>query len=81
VDTTFSPKHRSENYASNGVLMPIHVMLYVGRLSPEKEVHDLESYAAMQNIQQHKTKLVLWRWPRSCSKALPEAKILFLRVV
>ena len=86
VDTTrFSPKHRSENLRQQwGVDSDTRVMLYVGRLSPEKEVQLIvESYAAMQNIQQQKTKLVVVGDGPDLArlKALPEAKMLFLRVV
>lgn len=62
VDTIrFSPKHRSENLRKQwDADENTRVMLYVGRLSPEKEVQVLiESYANLQNIQPHKTKLVI----------------------
>ncbi|MFH4285169.1 glycosyltransferase, partial [Acinetobacter baumannii] len=74
----FSPKHRSENLRQQwGVDSDTRVMLYVGRLSPEKEVQLIvESYAAMQNMQQHKTKLVVVGDGPDLArlKALPEAR-------
>jgi glycosyltransferase involved in cell wall biosynthesis len=52
-------------------------MLYVGRLSPEKEVQVLiESYANLKTIQPHKTKLVIVGDGPDFArlKSLPEAK-------
>lgn len=79
VDTTrFSPKHRSENLRKQwDADENTRVMLYVGRLSPEKEVQVLiESYANLQTIQPHKTKLVIVGDGPDFArlKSLPEAK-------
>ena len=79
VDTTrFSPKHRSENLRKQwDADENTRVMLYVGRLSPEKEVQVLiESYASLQTIQPHKNKLVIVGDGPDFArlKSLPEAK-------
>lgn len=79
VDTTrFSPKHRSENLRKQwDADENTRVMLYVGRLSPEKEVQVLiESYANLQSIQPNKTKLVIVGDGPDFArlKSLPEAK-------
>lgn len=79
VDTTrFSPKHRSENLRKQwDADENTRVMLYVGRLSPEKEVQVLiESYANLQTIQPNKTKLVIVGDGPDFArlKSLPEAK-------
>lgn len=79
VDTTrFSPKHRSENLRKQwDADENTRVMLYVGRLSPEKEVQVLiESYANLQSIQPHKIKLVIVGDGPDFArlKSLPEAK-------
>ena len=62
VDTEkFSPQYRCQKlreswHAGDDTT----VMLYVGRLSPEKEIHLLiQSYAAMQRMQHRKFKLVI----------------------
>lgn len=79
VDTTrFSPKHHSENLRKQwDADENTRVMLYVGRLSPEKEVQVLiESYANLQTIQPNKTKLVIVGDGPDFArlKSLPEAK-------
>lgn len=79
VDTTrFSPKHRSESLRKQwDADENTRVMLYVGRLSPEKEVQVLiESYANLQTVQPHKTKLVIVGDGPDFArlKSLPEAK-------
>lgn len=79
VDTTrFTPKHRSENLRKQwDADENTRVMLYVGRLSPEKEVQVLiDSYANLQTVQPHKTKLVIVGDGPDFArlKSLPEAK-------
>lgn len=79
VDTArFTPKHRSENLRKQwDADENTRVMLYVGRLSPEKEVQVLiDSYANLQTVQPHKTKLVIVGDGPDFArlKSLPEAK-------
>lgn len=62
VDTSrFSPRHRSERLRQQwGAFADTTVMLYVGRLSPEKEIHVLiDAYLAMPQTQKSKIKLVI----------------------
>lgn len=62
VDTTkFAPKHRSMRVRKSwGVTDDTSVMLYVGRLSPEKEIHVLmNAYQVMLKQQNKNTKLVI----------------------
>ena len=61
VDTTrFHQNIAQKAYASNGALIPIHVSCCMWVVYHRKEVQLIvESYAAMQNIQQQKTKLVV----------------------
>ena len=57
----FSAKHRSEKLRRMwGVDQDTTVLLYVGRLSPEKEINVLiDAYAAMRNCRNKKVKLVI----------------------
>ncbi|WP_130803367.1 glycosyltransferase family 4 protein [Acinetobacter ihumii] len=62
VDTEkFSPQYRCEKLREKwGVTDNTTVMLYVGRLSPEKEIELLiETHSAMQRMQQRHYKLVI----------------------
>jgi glycosyltransferase involved in cell wall biosynthesis len=62
VDTAkFSPKHRSQQLRQQwGVGADTRVMLYVGRLSPEKEIDVLiEAFHAWQRQQGANTKFVI----------------------
>lgn len=62
VDTAkFSPKHRSQQLRQQwGVDADTRVMLYVGRLSPEKEIDVLiEAFHAWQRQQGANTKFVI----------------------
>ncbi len=57
----FHPKHRSESLRQQwGCGSKTKVMLYVGRVSPEKEIKVvLDAYMAMRHIQQQDVRLVI----------------------